>query len=165
MLKIKINKDKIIDYKQENGLLSINEQEIYLSIIPTGKDTFHILKDDKSFNAEVISFNEETKTFRFKINGRILEAEVKDRLDLLLDSMGLGGKESQKISNLKAPMPGLIAEIMVKEDQEVENGEPLLILEAMKMENMIKSPGKGVIKSIRVTKGQSVEKNQVLIQF
>jgi len=159
MLKIKINKDKIIDYKQENGLLSINEQEIYLSIIPTGKDTFHILKDDKSFNAEVISFNEETKTFRFKINGRILEAEVKDRLDLLLDSMGLGGKESQKISNLKAPMPGLIAEIMVKEDQEVENGEPLLILEAMKMENMIKSPGKGVIKSIRV------EKNQVLIQF
>lgn len=165
MLKIKINKDKIIDYKQENGIISTNGQDIYLTITPTGKDTFLILKDNKSFNAEVISFIEETKTFRFKINGKILEAEVKDRLDLLLDSMGLGGKESQKISDLKAPMPGLISQIMVKENQEVENGEPLLILEAMKMENMIKSLGTGVIKSIKVKKGQSVEKNQVLIQF
>ena len=62
-------------------------------------------------------------------------------------------------------MPGLILEINVTEAQEVKENDPLLILEAMKMENVINSPRDGVIKSIKVSQGNTVEKNALLIEF
>jgi biotin carboxyl carrier protein len=72
---------------------------------------------------------------------------------------------NSQIKEVKAPMPGLIFEIKVQEGDEVKKGDTLVILEAMKMENILKSPGDGIIKEIRIKKGDSVEKNQVLIQF
>ena len=62
-------------------------------------------------------------------------------------------------------MPGLILEINIEEGQEVKENDPLLILEAMKMENVINSPRDGVIKSIAVSQGNTVEKNALLIEF
>jgi biotin carboxyl carrier protein len=62
-------------------------------------------------------------------------------------------------------MPGLILEIHVQTGQEVNEDDPLLILEAMKMENVITSPRDGIIKSITVKKGETVDKNQLLIEF
>ena len=62
-------------------------------------------------------------------------------------------------------MPGLIIDLKVKTGDTVKAGDSLLILEAMKMENMLKSPGDGVVKNVKVKKGDAVEKNQVLIEF
>jgi biotin carboxyl carrier protein len=62
-------------------------------------------------------------------------------------------------------MPGLVLDVRVKEGDEVKKGDPLLVLEAMKMENILKSPAHAKIKKINVNKGQAVEKNQVLVSF
>jgi biotin carboxyl carrier protein len=62
-------------------------------------------------------------------------------------------------------MPGLILDLKVAPGDVVKKGDVVLILEAMKMENSIKSPGDGVVKEVKVSLKQSVEKNQVLIQF
>jgi biotin carboxyl carrier protein len=62
-------------------------------------------------------------------------------------------------------MPGLILAISVKVGQEVQEFDPLIILEAMKMENTLTSPRAGIIKSISVTNGETVNKNQLLIEF
>ncbi|HKK78307.1 MAG TPA: biotin/lipoyl-containing protein, partial [Phaeodactylibacter sp.] len=62
-------------------------------------------------------------------------------------------------------MPGMVLEVSVKAGEEVSEGTPLLILEAMKMENVIKSPGDGVIKAINVTKGEAVDKNYLLVEM
>jgi biotin carboxyl carrier protein len=62
-------------------------------------------------------------------------------------------------------MPGLILEINVAVGQHVAENDPLLILEAMKMENSFLSPRDGIIKSIVVVKGQAVDKGQLLIEF
>jgi biotin carboxyl carrier protein len=62
-------------------------------------------------------------------------------------------------------MPGLILSVAVAEGQEVKKGDPLLILEAMKMENVIKAPADATVKVIKVRKGDSVDKNQVLVLF
>jgi biotin carboxyl carrier protein len=62
-------------------------------------------------------------------------------------------------------MPGLIIDLKVKDGDQVKAGDPLLILEAMKMENIIKSPGDATVKSVKVRMGEGVEKNQVLIEF
>ncbi|MCC7050886.1 MAG: acetyl-CoA carboxylase biotin carboxyl carrier protein subunit, partial [Bacteroidia bacterium] len=56
-------------------------------------------------------------------------------------------------------------EAKVKEGDKVTKGDALMVLEAMKMENILKSPGDGIIKKINVSKGQAVEKNTVLITF
>lgn len=72
--------------------------------------------------------------------------------------MGLKGKRTQTVKELKSPMPGLVFRILKSEGDEVVAGETILILEAMKMENSIKSPGNGRIKSIPVKEGQSIEK-------
>ena len=67
------------------------------------------------------------------------------------------------IEEVKAPMPGLVVEVEVKEGDAVSKGSGLVIVEAMKMENELKSPGDGVIKEVRVRKGDTVEKEQVLV--
>ena len=62
-------------------------------------------------------------------------------------------------------MPGLIQRIEVNKGDEIHKGDPLLILEAMKMENVIKSPGEGIVSTIHVREKASVEKNELLISF
>jgi biotin carboxyl carrier protein len=69
------------------------------------------------------------------------------------------------MNELKAPMPGLVVDFLVEIGQEVQTGDKLMILEAMKMENVIKASGQGIVKKLNVIKGQSVEKNQILIEF
>jgi len=62
-------------------------------------------------------------------------------------------------------MPGLVLDIIVSPGQSVNKGDNLLILEAMKMENVIKSPIDGIIKSIEVDKGNPISKSQVLVTY
>ncbi len=64
---------------------------------------------------------------------------------------------------LKAPIPGLVVKMMVEEGSAVEEGQALVILEAMKMENELRSPKAGVVKKVDVTPGQRVEQNAILI--
>ena len=66
---------------------------------------------------------------------------------------------------LKAPMPGLILEIKVQAGDKVAKGSPLLIVEAMKMENVVKAPADVVIKTVHTEKGASVERNDRLLEF
>ncbi|MCX7880450.1 MAG: acetyl-CoA carboxylase biotin carboxyl carrier protein subunit [Ignavibacteria bacterium] len=68
-------------------------------------------------------------------------------------------------SQLKAFIPGVIQNIYVQVGQKVRRGEPLLVLEAMKMKNDVNSPVEGKIKSINVKIGDVVKKDQVLIEF
>ena len=59
----------------------------------------------------------------------------------------------------------MVLKILVTEGDQVKKGDALLVLEAMKMENIIKSPADGLVKKINAVQGTAVEKNQVLIQF
>jgi biotin carboxyl carrier protein len=71
----------------------------------------------------------------------------------------------RKVKEVKAPMPGMVLRVEVVPGQEVQEGDPLLVLEAMKMENNLKSPASGTIKSVHVEAGKAVEKGAVLVVF
>lgn len=165
MLQIKVNGAKTIECNVENGQYFLGGQKVDFDISRINEHEFHIIYKNKSFNAFIVGADYENKKFKLKVEGNIYELEVKDQFDQLLEKMGINKGQENKLNEVKAPMPGLIISINVAEGQEVEQGEPLLILEAMKMENVIKSPGKGLVKEIKVGKGETVEKNQVLIRF
>jgi biotin carboxyl carrier protein len=99
------------------------------------------------------------------VNGSYYEVALSDRYDALLKDLGMEGVQSAQHKDVKAPMPGLVLEIIVVPEQEVSKGDALIILEAMKMENVIKSPVSGKVRQISVNKGQAVEKNQILLEF
>ena len=126
-------------------------------------EQYHVLADHKAYHVDVLST--EGKQVRLTVNGSEYTVEISDEYDQLIDSMGLSVVASQKLSSVKAPMPGLVLDIMVEPGQEVAEGDSLLILEAMKMENVLKATGEGVVKSIEITKGAAVEKGQILIEM
>lgn len=106
-----------------------------------------------------------TKTVKLKINGIIHTVELKDRYDLLLEKMGINGASANKLNSIKAPMPGLIVKINVAVGDSVKAGDAILVLEAMKMENIIKATGDATVSQVKVKKGDSVVKGQVLLEF
>ncbi|GAB5555921.1 MAG: acetyl-CoA carboxylase biotin carboxyl carrier protein subunit [Schleiferiaceae bacterium] len=126
---------------------------------------YSVLFEDNSYTVEALHLDSETKVVTLEVNGVVYEVQVKDPYDQLLDSLGMSASGGGKVSDVKAPMPGLVLDISVSPGDEVTKDQPLLVLEAMKMENVIKSPAEGVIKAISVEKGQAVEKNQLLISF
>lgn len=130
-----------------------------------GKDNYHIIYKNKGFRAEVVKIDRESKTVDLTINGKPYSIQLRDKFDLLLENMGMNNLATAKVNTVKAPMPGLIIDLRVKAGDTVKVGEPLLVLEAMKMENIIKASGDGTVKQVKIKKGDSVEKNQVLIEF
>jgi len=98
---------------------------------------FHILKNNKAYRAEIVEANFSNKTFTIKINGNPYQIEVADRFDQLVNQLGLSVVNTQKVTDVKAPMPGLVLGVSVEVGQEIQKGDALLILEAMKMELLI----------------------------
>ena len=99
------------------------------------------------------------------ITNKIFSVSLKDKLDDLLHELGMDAMASLKVNDLKAPMPGLVLDILVSEGQKINKGDTLIVLEAMKMENALKAIGDATVKKVSVKKGNTVEKNQVLVQL
>lgn len=134
-------------------------------IYTTSSKSFHVLQDSRSFPTEIVHSDFLQKTYRVKVNSTSYEVKISNELDLLIEDMGLNLAAAQVVNDIKAPMPGLILDVQVKEGQEVKEGDYLLVLEAMKMENTLTAPRDGIVKSVSVEKGQTVDKNQLLIEM
>ncbi|MCC5918291.1 MAG: acetyl-CoA carboxylase biotin carboxyl carrier protein subunit [Cryomorphaceae bacterium] len=147
----------------ERNDLTINDKKVSLSQMPLGKNHFHYQIGNKSYDVRVVKNADKVMTLM--VNGEILSIPYKTDLDLMLEKMGLKDLLAAGNKEFKAPMPGMVLKILAKPGDEVKKGTPLLVLEAMKMENNIKAEGDGVVKSIEAKEGQSVEKNQILIHF
>jgi biotin carboxyl carrier protein len=166
IFKVTVNGTKEHEIELENGSSgTLDREKFKFDTILVKSGSFHVLKDNRSYNIEVVKSDPENKSFVLQVNGNIFRLQVKDKYDELLKSLGLDSLNNKKINELKAPMPGLVLDIVVTEGVAVKKGDPLLVLEAMKMENILKSPADLIIKKIAVKKGVAVEKNQVLIFF
>jgi len=125
----------------------------------------HVLHHNKPYKAEIVSANFNQKQYEVKVNNNTYTVAISNDLDQLIKDLGFEVGLTKQVNAIKAPMPGLILEINVVVGQTVKENDPLLILEAMKMENSFLSPRDGVIKSIAVSKGDAVDKGQLLIEF
>lgn len=164
MLKVKGKYGEFSIERKPNELL-IDGQAIDLDTLKISENEYHIISNNRSFNIELIKADLQTKEFEIKVNGNLYQLEAWDELDLLLEKLGMEKGADASVEDLKAPMPGLVIDINVEGGQEVKKGDALIILEAMKMENVLKAPADLTIKQVSVEKGQTVDKNSVLIKF
>ncbi|MFA6275941.1 MAG: acetyl-CoA carboxylase biotin carboxyl carrier protein subunit [Pedobacter sp.] len=165
MYQIKVNDKYNFDITADDKQLKVNNEMVELDRLALNSNSAHVLFKNKSYNIEVVELNKEEKTAVIKVNNNIYTLTIKDQFDQLLKQLGMDNLSVNKIQQIKAPMPGLVLSVLVTEGTEVKKGDNLLVLEAMKMENMIKSPTDGVIKKIEIKQGDKVEKNEILISF
>lgn len=148
-----------------DGHASLNDADVTFNLAKENGQSFHILKDSKGYNVQVVDADYATKTFTIKVNGTSYELNAKDKYDLLLEELGMENLAGAGENEIKAPMPGLVLRLETEVGAEVAKGDAILVLEAMKMENVLKSPIDGKVKAIKVETGQAVEKNTVLVEF
>ena len=124
-----------------------------------------ILDNNKSKFVSVKEVNHELKRYQIQIDGRTYQVQISDAVDQQILKMNLKSKKSNQLKELRAPMPGLVRQVNVQVGDQVDSGDALFILEAMKMENVLKSPVNGLVSDLFVKPGESVEKNQILLSF
>ena len=97
------------------------------------------------------------------LNGLQFRATVADAARQRIVRMAGGGRTQHVRRELKAPMPGLVVKVLCEAGSEVQPGQPLVVLQAMKMENELSLPQPGTVKSVAVEAGQTVDQGQRLV--
>jgi biotin carboxyl carrier protein len=165
MLTVNVNDQAPFELDTKNNKLTLNGQPIKADWIKISATKFHAIIQSKSLTVELESVDEARKQFVIIINGVKYEVGLQNQYDILLKQLGLDKMTVGKVNHVKAPMPGMVLHIQVKEGDDVKKGDALLVLEAMKMENVIKAAGDAKIKKIIAKEKTAVEKGQTLIEF
>lgn len=150
-----------------NGIeFLISQDEInHSDLIKNSNQSYNLIKEYRSINSKIVDEDIAAKKISIEIESEIFEVLIQDELDQMLDQMGFGQVSNKQIKEIKAPMPGLVLEINVTVGQELKEGDKVLILSAMKMENSILIHADATIKRIAVTPGEAVEKGQILVEL
>lgn len=165
MYSAKVNKRSTFQIDSTKTGLKIDGADVPLDLAQLSNGDYHLLSNGRSYRIELLSMEQESKTVVLRINGMKYTVALKDQFDALLQQLGMDNLNTTKVNDVKAPMPGLVLRILVNEGDIVKKGDGLLVLEAMKMENIIKASGDATIKKVQVKSGDKVEKNQVLINM
>lgn len=136
-----------------------------LDLVATSPRSYHLLSDHTSYQIEVAEVCHVEKTMTLIVNGQEHHLTIQDEVDTLVEEMGLEIGTDQQGGDVYAPMPGLVLDVLVEPGQTVEEGTPLLVLEAMKMENVIKSTGDNTVSTVDCNKGDAVDKGRLLISM
>jgi biotin carboxyl carrier protein len=126
----------------------------------SGQPVYSLIVDGKSHEGYVARSDD---NWQVLLRGRLYPIIVEDEREKRLRSAAGGGVAETGEFHLRAPMPGLVVAIPVKEGQPIQKGQVLLILESMKMQNELKSPRDGTIGRLRVKPGETVEQKQTLL--
>jgi pyruvate carboxylase subunit B len=136
-------------------------QDAHLGSLP-GSPIRHLLLGERSFTLPIESLGR--GQWQLSLNGEEWQVEVLD--ERAWHIRGLSGVAPKRGGgSLRAPMPGLVVRVLVGAGQTVAAGQGLVVLEAMKMENELRTGASGTVRAVRVHPGQAVEKGQLLLEF
>lgn len=133
----------------------IEDRTFQPTVEATEKGTYRVSLDGRSFTFTL-------RDGHIDVDGAALDMEIRRARPALVRKAGAGRKADGRI---KPPMPGKVVEIHVREGDTVEEGSPLVVLEAMKMQNDVKSPMAGTVSKVHVSDGQNVEATSVMLEI
>jgi len=153
-----------LEYRSGDSLVRVNGKEVKVARHELGESRALLLINGCAHEVDVRSNGADSgRTVLMK--GQEIAAEIEDfNLAQLRKVAGLNN-DSFLEQTVRAPMPGMVLDILVKAGGTVTKGQPILIIEAMKMENVIKAQGAGVVRKILVQSGVSVEKEDKLLEY
>ncbi len=163
MLKVKVNNSQTFMAENKNGQMFLNDTILEANWQKLSEQKYHLIYKDVSYNIELLQTNDSAKELTILVNGIKHQVSLSNQYDELLKKLGMDKLAGNKVNDVKAPMPGMVLRLHVKEGDAIKKGDALLVLEAMKMENVIKAVGDGIVQKINVSEKAAVEKNQVLI--
>jgi biotin carboxyl carrier protein len=137
----------------------------HVDLVHSGPGMYSLVRKGRSFDVLVLKEEPESGRLRLRIGGHVHTVRLKDERSRLMQVLGMDRAAHKVVRELRAPMPGLVLKLLVKEGDVVKRDDPLLVLEAMKMENVIKSPGEATVKLAHVAERTAVEKGQLLLSF
>jgi biotin carboxyl carrier protein len=165
MLELKVNEKHNFSITKNDGSLEINNTAAEWDAIWQPNGLVSVLYNGKSYTALVEQTDLKNKEVTLRVNGQLYKTAIKEPIDLLLSNMGLDLKAMQKAEPVRAPMPGMVLKILVTPGQQINKGDGLVVLEAMKMENILKATHPATVKAIKVNERTAVEKGTVLIEL
>ncbi len=157
-------KERTVEVKQlEEGLFSVTidgEKSLTLDVRRKGCCSFSVIHENKSYEVDLDGKGE--GKYEVLIGDEYFAVEVMDEMrKKMMAILGEGGGAAS--GEISTAMPGKVVKVFVKEGDTVEAGDPVVVLEAMKMENEFKAPDKGVVKSVKVSEGDIVESGAILV--
>jgi biotin carboxyl carrier protein len=153
-----------LEYRFEKYFVLVNGKKMEAESFQLGESRALLLIDGQSHEVDVRSNGYDTGRVVF-MKGIEIPAEIEDyNLANLRKTAGIS-HETKIDRLLKAAMPGLVVDVRVKPGDKVKIGQALIVIEAMKMENVIKAQMDTTIKAVHVSEGQSVEKDDKLLEF
>ena len=148
-----------IEIDNDGGVL-VNGEARDVDFLNLGGSLFSLITENKSYEAVI---DDDEGRVAVMMRGRLFETQVLDERAMLLAQRR--GSLSTGSGEVHAPMPGLIVEVTAESGQAVKQGDTLIILESMKMQNELRSPIDGVVRSIYVEADQAVNKNDLLAEI
>lgn len=159
LLKIE-DKELSVDITEDDKVI-IDKNSIEYKLLEYDDRKISLMYKNRIFNLYIV--NETESSIQFHYKNEIFEIGIEDRITQLLKRLSKSDTEKEREIIVKAPMPGLVLKVQVEIGQRVEPGTPLIILEAMKMENEIRAMVSGVIKAINIREKSAVEKGDILV--
>jgi len=150
----------------EGGVdISLSELE-ESDIIRISADMLHMITANTSQLIQVVHADYDAKQYTLRIDGREIKVKLRDEVESRVHAMGFDENRNHvKLKQVSSPMPGLVLKILAQEGDEVSEGQPLIVLEAMKMENVLNAPADGIITKVNVRERQNVDKGQLLVEL
>jgi len=139
--------------------VSIDGNEFMVDGKKTGRTNYSLIVENRSFEVEVDPDGDE---YRALVDGRNYYVNLMDERRVRTGAGQAGGK-AQGRQTVSVPMPGKVIAVIVNEGDKVEKGQGLVIVEAMKMENEVRSPIAGEVKEIKVRQGETIEAGAALL--
>ena len=165
MLQVSVNAGKVFEVGQEDNKFSIDGHVVDFDLQEQPNGLISVLLNGKSYTTMLEGVDRKSKEISLSIDGHSYKMTIKESIDQLLSKMGMDLKARSKAGSVKAPMPGMVLKVLVVAGQAVKKGEGLVILEAMKMENILKAAEDGVVKAVKVGERIAVEKGAILIEM
>jgi biotin carboxyl carrier protein len=145
------------------ALISVDDQKYDLDIVEVEEGVYSILYNGHSYNIELIE-GENSKKYLVNTFAKSFNVEVIDAESKYIRSRN-SGLEVEGANTIQSPMPGKVVKIPVKVGDLVENGQTIVVVEAMKMQSEFKVSGDKIITEILVKEGDTVEAHQIMVKM